>query len=288
MKTIEMHKFTRDPREMLERKERGIDSSLSLLAGPDPAIVRILSVLITEGRSLAGFAAPVESPSKRVVRGLSVTAEAGALLFELAHRPGQLVEAAIDGRQLKLSLPSAHGAGEPSMWRTGFSAACATRHNAALSALNGVTPHVLDLSRNMARGDRYVFDWVPALQTLALRRRDAGAQLAKVLEGTKDDPSRVTSTEVRRRNAAEIMLAIRLHEGEPGKFNEALEQALLEHRKFWSVSPANPRDIDNRPEDPDGFLALGPLGLACLAHDRGIPIEVESPYIPSWIVRRAW
>lgn len=40
--------------------------------------------------------------------------------------------------------------------------------------------------------------------------------------------------------------------------------------------------------DPSGWLALEPLGIACLARQRGIPVDVESDYIPAWLVRRDW
>ncbi|MGI5458464.1 Imm49 family immunity protein [Streptomyces sp. CA-249302] len=36
----------------------------------------------------------------------------------------------------------------------------------------------------------------------------------------------------------------------------------------------------------DGDRALGPLAMACLAHDSGIPVEVESGYIPKYLVER--
>ena len=34
-----------------------------------------------------------------------------------------------------------------------------------------------------------------------------------------------------------------------------------------------------------GFIAIGPLGLAALAHDRGIAIDVSSGYLPAWLLR---
>ncbi|MEU3510314.1 Imm49 family immunity protein [Streptomyces longwoodensis] len=41
-------------------------------------------------------------------------------------------------------------------------------------------------------------------------------------------------------------------------------------------------------EDPSGAVALGPLALACLAHDGGIPIDVESDYLPKHLLQRGW
>ncbi|MGA5420707.1 Imm49 family immunity protein [Streptomyces lavendulocolor] len=36
------------------------------------------------------------------------------------------------------------------------------------------------------------------------------------------------------------------------------------------------------------YLALGPLAIACLAYDAGFPIDVESDYLPSELLNRAW
>ncbi|MEU8626683.1 immunity 49 family protein [Streptomyces sp. NPDC048669] len=64
------------------------------------------------------------------------------------------------------------------------------------------------------------------------------------------------------------------------KLNEALAEALELHRAYWG-SP-------ERADDIAGFLALGPLAVACLAHDAGFPIEVESEYLPVRLLDRSW
>ncbi|MYQ56933.1 hypothetical protein GTY68_06730 [Streptomyces sp. SID4926] len=42
------------------------------------------------------------------------------------------------------------------------------------------------------------------------------------------------------------------------------------------------------PEDTAGFFSLPLLAMACLAHDAGFPIDVESPYIPRFLLSGEW
>ncbi|MFY4723437.1 immunity 49 family protein [Streptomyces sp. LaBMicrA B280] len=58
-----------------------------------------------------------------------------------------------------------------------------------------------------------------------------------------------------------------------------LVEALELHQQHWTAD-------EERAEDPEGRLALGPLAIACLAYDGGIPIEVESDYLPQHLLQR--
>lgn len=60
-----------------------------------------------------------------------------------------------------------------------------------------------------------------------------------------------------------------LTQREDQKFNNSLANALDLHKRFWT------KDTERR-NDPNGFIALGPLAVACLARDAGVRIDVES------------
>ncbi|MEU4504031.1 immunity 49 family protein [Streptomyces sp. NPDC024089] len=62
--------------------------------------------------------------------------------------------------------------------------------------------------------------------------------------------------------------------------NQALAEALELHKAYWSTP--------ERSGDIAGFLALGPLAIACLAYDAGFPVEVESEYLPVRLLDRSW
>jgi hypothetical protein len=55
------------------------------------------------------------------------------------------------------------------------------------------------------------------------------------------------------------------------------------------LSRAVRRRIEDRhTHDSDSLVAHVPLAVACLARDCGIPIEVESEYIPEALLEYAW
>ncbi|MFI2350420.1 immunity 49 family protein [Streptomyces sp. NPDC019443] len=63
-------------------------------------------------------------------------------------------------------------------------------------------------------------------------------------------------------------------------FNRALAAALQWHKEYWSE--------EDRALTIPSLVALAPLAIACFAHDAGIPIEVESEYLPATLLGRNW
>lgn len=59
------------------------------------------------------------------------------------------------------------------------------------------------------------------------------------------------------------------------------QAARLETREYWTAD-------EERAKDPEGRIALAPLAITCLAHDGGIPIEVQSDYLPKHLLQRGW
>lgn len=68
--------------------------------------------------------------------------------------------------------------------------------------------------------------------------------------------------------------------GDAAPFNDALHHALTAHAKYWGKGDDY---LAAR-----GWVAVRHVGLACLAHDRGLAIEVESPYLPRALIERVF
>ncbi|MBA9001815.1 immunity 49 family protein [Thermomonospora cellulosilytica] len=68
---------------------------------------------------------------------------------------------------------------------------------------------------------------------------------------------------------------------EDHEFNGALDEALRHHRMYWTSTPENARDSR-------GHVSLRLLAMTSLAHQKGVPIEVESPYVPLGPVDGRW
>lgn len=68
----------------------------------------------------------------------------------------------------------------------------------------------------------------------------------------------------------------RIAENDADGFNTALAEMLGLHRDYYTSG--------DRIGDRDGELSFDALGLACLAHDRGLPVRVESDYLPRAVI----
>jgi Immunity protein 49 len=68
-------------------------------------------------------------------------------------------------------------------------------------------------------------------------------------------------------------------EGNAAEFQKGLYEALVDHKQYWSHK--------ERQFAPEGWISL-PLAATCaVAMDtKQFKIEVESPYIPSWLYRK--
>jgi hypothetical protein len=123
---------------------------------------------------------------------------------------------------------------------------------------------------------------VEALQAYWLKRPEFGDKLVAAVDGT--DPSALRHAP--RDGVLQIMyppmnLLTQLARGDQEKFNTELAKALEWHKGYWT------RD-EERALTTQGLVALGPLGVACLAVQTGFAITVESEYLPKHLISGAW
>ena len=75
----------------------------------------------------------------------------------------------------------------------------------------------------------------------------------------------------------EMEILLNILRRDPSGIGRTIEKGLARHEAFWGK--------ESRREYPDRFLALGPLAMAAIAHDRGLVVEIKSDYLPPWLVR---
>ncbi|MFC9972279.1 Imm49 family immunity protein [Spirillospora sp. NPDC127200] len=188
------------------------------------------------------------------------------------------VAAAPPGAEVELTLGDVAGT-VPSVGPTGdtrayeylraLSLAFVVRDGAALADLGAVGDAVIGAHPDLADRVRYA----RALRAY-VNGEDPRPDLDRALAGGNG----TDHWECLRHPPARLL--DRLVEDDPDGFNEALAQALELYRQYHSVG--------ERADDPDNQVALDVLGLACLAHDRGRPVAVESDYLPRRLVEGAW
>jgi hypothetical protein len=161
----------------------------------------------------------------------------------------------------------------------GFYAALAARDKDTLLSLSRLD--VQRLGEPGVYSPEYRYHWARALQGFQLGATWTGKSLRAALEGAEPEAlpfgaeyaAFIASIEM------ELMTATA---ADAGQFNAVLHRSLEGHQTFFgSIQPSPGEDLS---EDPQGFIAFGPLAFAVCMADRGWPITVQSDYLPRRII----
>jgi hypothetical protein len=137
-----------------------------------------------------------------------------------------------------------------------------------------------DLRRADPSQDAYLFHWIDTLQTYwnGQSMDDIVQKLIATMEAS--EPKVATRTAPELLNLIDYQPAALFHRlitRDHEAFAETLAGAVAHHDRYWTGSP-----------DPRGQVALGPLALACLAHDGDFPVDATLPRLPKHLISRAW
>ncbi|GAA2276086.1 immunity 49 family protein [Streptomyces atrovirens] len=207
--------------------------------------------------------------------------QVGSALFASATAPeGSTVECMIGHEVRTIPAVGITHFVDAGTWLEAFWLAIVCRDQARMTQLCEVPIETLRASG--AVFEEYIYHWVDALQTYWLERPGLGEKLVAAFDGTDPDRLRFMDREMMLKVLyPPINLFYRFVSRDADKFNEALVQALELHKEYWTAS-------EERQETGDGDVPLAILALACLAHDAGLPVEVESEYLPENLLKRSW
>jgi hypothetical protein len=234
-----------------------------------------LSPMVRSARAYAGYLSVVEPESPELPHALRLGAQASGAIATLAAAEAP-TQVEVGGRRWWLAQTGPTSAAHVDAWRAGFYLACIARERAALDALCSAPIDLLRRSSGPVEDCQYLV--VDALQGWWQRDSDAGLRLRTALDASAPDELHgVADDLVLELLRPELELLSWFMLGQPEGLSDALAAALEHHRVFWSTG--------SRRTDPDGYLALGPLAVASLAHDAGWAIAVESDYLPVRLYR---
>ncbi|MEV2189823.1 immunity 49 family protein [Streptomyces phaeochromogenes] len=208
--------------------------------------------------------------------------QVGSALFASASATEGTVECCIDHELRTIPATGPQFASNAGNWLTAFWLAIVCRDQARMNQLCEVPVDLLRASASGAEVDAYIYHWVDSLQTYWLERPGLVDKLIAAIEASHPDVARIADRDLLQKVLYQpINLFHRFLRKDHDGFNEALLEALQLHKQYWTAD-------EDREESIEGYLALGPLAITCLAYDAGFPIDVESDYIPSELLNRAW
>ncbi|WP_030669608.1 immunity 49 family protein [Streptomyces rimosus] len=165
-------------------------------------------------------------------------------------------------------------------WLTSFYLAAICRENERLNQLAQVP--ISFLRESGAEFDEYIYAWVETLQNAWFRRPETWATLVTAINGTDPETAQIASKELMLKILyPPLELFHRYQRQEVDQFNATLVDAVTWHKEYWAANEA-------RSLSSEGLVALGPLAIACMAYDAGMPIEVESEYLPKELLQFGW
>jgi hypothetical protein len=206
---------------------------------------------------------------------LRIAEQAAGVTFSATQASDGEVPYEIGGNTVRIPATGPVSAANGGKWLTVVWLAVALRDEDTVQRLCAVPLDTLRASG--AQHDDYMYAWVETLQRF-LRKEPIPPELfTAAMRGTDPDEARIASGDAMLQLVyPPIKMFYYLLRRDERLFNEALEQALTLHRGYWTA--------EDRADDPDGFLALAPLGVAVLARKVGLAIDVRSEYLPSGLL----
>ncbi|GAA1931869.1 hypothetical protein GCM10009837_66980 [Streptomyces durmitorensis] len=204
----------------------------------------------------------------------------GSALFAVTATGEGSVECRINRKMRTLPAVGLMSTADAGKWLTAFWLAVICRDQARMTQLCEIPLERLRAPEGQY--DEYIYHWIDTLQTYWLRRAGLVEKLTATFQASDPAVARIAP-----RDLLDGLLyppiSLFYHfvrKNEEG-FSPALWEALKLHKTYWTLNEVREADID-------GSIALGPLAIACLAYDGGIPIDVESEYLPKHLLQRSW
>ncbi|GAA0918677.1 immunity 49 family protein [Streptomyces thermoalcalitolerans] len=206
--------------------------------------------------------------------------QVGSAMFAMTGQTEGVVDCRINHKIRHIPALGPRSYADAGNWLTTFWLAIVCRDRKRMTQLCDVP--LTRLRSPEGSYDEYIYHWVAALQAYWLQRPNLVEELTAAIEGSYPDVASIASRDLLHKVLyPPINLFHRFLRKDHDGFNQALAEALKLHKEYWTAD-------EDRAKDPEGRIALASLAIACLAYDGGIPIEVESDYLPQRLLQRDW
>ncbi|MEU6280436.1 immunity 49 family protein [Streptomyces sp. NPDC047028] len=264
--------------EALEILKNSVTRSINKLENSPNGFNRTFNSALTFARSLCA----TDATASRLQTWESFVSamQVGSALFSAAAISEGTVECRIADKMRTIPAVGPQYFTDAGNWINAFWLATVCRESSRMDQLSRVPISLLRAAG--ADYDEYAYRWVDSLQTYWQEAPGLVDKLIATIDSSYPGVARNTDRELLEKILYQpVNLFHRFLRQDHDGFNEALVEALEHHRRYWTA------DVQ-RADSPEGFVALGPLAIACLAYDSGFPVEVESDYLPRALLQRSW
>lgn len=218
---------------------------------------------------------------KASVEFLELALEGYLLTFKLAMKKDQSFTQTIGGKIIEFQGMESTAYTDTGTWEKAVYIALILRNKSALDFLCSVPLWVFQ-NTNAKGFIEFDYHFVEVIKGIFNPNASMFDLFMKSVELSM--PDKFSTLNKERKNyidcimLPELKLIQSLVSDDANEFNENLKKALLAHKRFWSTKK---NEFDN-----NGWVSLRLTGICSLIWDnKKFPIEVESDYLPIWLVK---
>jgi hypothetical protein len=236
-------------------------------------VPRILTSVVSDALSIVAEGSVVAPKSPDIILALRLAAQASTALFAASGDLPVTVPLG-DGPPVTYTSAPDESTVNAYRWIEGFFLAAICRDDTSLDLL--CEAPIEPMRRSTSRNPEYRYEFIEALRRFWLMEGDPGELAVQAMHLTDPDRDDINNREYTLYIDVHLIRLFFFVHARDRDFGDALVHALRDHKKYWSKK--------DRRQLRDGILALNLIGLAVLAHDLHIPFEVDSEYLPMWLV----
>lgn len=269
MATVLTHRFEHpDPQRYFNVEIEAINYLLETSLSKHPKNPARLFSGAVNAAQLASF---LDKPPAEAYSLLMTALDGAAAAFMLATIPDEPIQVSIAGHKVSYDTKRSKGAIDSHIWLEAVCWAMTLRRQELIEQLKRVS---LDTLRSSPTGiDEYRHLLVTVVKAV-IDEENADKAIAAVREQMEIDGAVGTYDQILQ--AFLDGLEALAHQNQDS-LCKALTKLLEAHQSYW-------RNRSWR-NDPKGLLSPLALGLASLGYDRGLHCDVQSGYMPEWLVR---
>jgi Immunity protein 49 len=246
-----------------------------------------LSSLLSSAVTYADFLSVLEPNSVQIYRAFGIAANTVMSIFNLADLSITEEYDLYVGEGQAFSFPQTgpRSYSDSVRWQKGFYLGAARREKYILDSLVLRSTDIMRHPKASEGTNEYSHLMVDALKSFynfETPIEESKAKLSEAIAAVNIDQIHPLTLDASINLVLpEMELLGCLLERNADHFNESLVDALECYKKYFSSD-------EQLSGDPRGFIAIGLLGLTCIAYDSGFSIEVESDYIPKYIIEKQY